>query len=151
MTVEEQERLMRAMEIFYERKAVCPPPDDQPPPPALRDHDRATAGTNLVSKHGFTCGPYVVSESLDEDGNTQGLLIKGLLIKPYGGQVVAEVDPLENAESNARLLAAAPELFDALERAIPFIAAHANRTSGEGVLLLQVIRNIISKITGEQE
>lgn len=146
MTVEDQERLMRAMEIFYERKAVGTPPDDQPPPPALRDHDRATAGTNLVSKHGFTCGPYVVSESLDEDGNTQGLLIK-----PYGGQVVAEVDPLENAESNARLLAAAPELFDALERAIPFIAADANRTSGEGVLLLQVIRNIISKITGEQE
>lgn len=146
MTVEEQERLMRAMEIFYERKAVGTPPDDQQSPPALRDHDRATAGTNLVSKHGFTCGPYVVSESLDEDGN-----IQGLLIKPYGGQVVAEVDPLENAESNARLLAAAPELFDALERAIPFIAGDANRTSGEGVLLLQVIRNIISNITGEQE
>lgn len=144
MTVEEQERLMRAMEIFYERKAVCPPPDDQPPPSALRDHDRATAGTNLVSKHGFTCGPYIVSESLDEDGNTQGLLIK-----PYGGQVVAEVDPLENAESNARLLAAAPELFDALGRAIPFVAGDANRTSGEGVLLLQVIRNIISNITSE--
>lgn len=146
MTVEEQERLMRAMEIFYERKAVGTPPDDQQSPPALRDHDRATAGTNLVSKHGFTCGPYIVSESLDEDGNAQGLLIK-----PYGGQVVAEVDPLENAESNARLLAAAPELFDALERAIPFIAGDANRTSGEGVLLLQVIRNIISNITGEQE
>lgn len=147
MTVKEQERLMRAMEIFYERKAVGTPPDDQQSPPALRDHDRATAGTNLVSKHGFTCGPYVVSESLDEDGN-----IQGLLIKPYGGQVVAEVDPLENAESNARLLAAAPELFDALERAIPFIiAGDANRTSGEGVLLLQVIRNIISNITGEQE
>lgn len=107
----------------------------------------ANVGKNIIGPYGFTSGPYVVSESLDDDGNVQGLLIK-----PVGGQVVAEVDPLDNADANAQLLAAAPEMFDALLSAMPFIAAHANKTGDEGpiISLLQTIRTIIFNVTGEQ-
>ena len=54
----------------------------------------------------FTPGPWKVHKSVHAD--------TGLLIEQHGGDVVAECDPLDNMAANARLIAAAPELFDAV-------------------------------------
>mgnify|MGYP006977242181 CR=1 FL=1 len=59
-----------------------------------------------MSKH--TVGPWFTS---DPDGGG------GILIKPIPGQVVAQCDELPEMEANARLIAAAPELLEALETA----------------------------------
>ena len=41
----------------------------------------------------------------------------GILIKPIPGHVIAQCDELPEMEANARLIAAAPELLEALEAA----------------------------------
>lgn len=41
----------------------------------------------------------------------------GILIKPIPGQVIAQCDESPEMEANARLIAAAPELLEALETA----------------------------------
>jgi hypothetical protein len=48
------------------------------------------------------------------------------------------------AETKHTLIAAAPDLLAALEQALPFVIAHANK-SGEGVGTVQVARAAISK------
>lgn len=58
-----------------------------------------------MSKH--TEGPWHISESEHEGA--------GLLIKPIPGQVVCECDPVPEMVANARLIAAAPEMLEALE------------------------------------
>lgn len=58
-----------------------------------------------MTKH--TPGPWHVQKSDDPKA--------GLLIKPIPGDVVAECDPLPEMASNARLIAAAPELLEALQ------------------------------------
>jgi hypothetical protein len=58
----------------------------------------------MTTKH--TRGPWHVSKSDHDDC--------GLLIKPILGQVVAECDPQPEMEANARLIAAAPLLLQAL-------------------------------------
>jgi hypothetical protein len=60
-----------------------------------------------MNERAFTPGPWFVSEPNDPDHT-------GLLIKPIPGDVVAEIDVLPNAIANARLIAAAPELYEAL-------------------------------------
>lgn len=60
----------------------------------------------MSAKH--TPGPWFV-DRLSEHGY--------LLVKPVGGQVVAQIDPVEEEEANARLIAAAPDLLDALKAA----------------------------------
>jgi len=62
-----------------------------------------------MNERAFTPGPWFVSEPNEPDQT-------GLLIKPIPGDVVAEIDVLPNAIANARLIASAPELYEALER-----------------------------------
>lgn len=102
----------------------------------------ANAGKNIIGSYGFTSGPYVVSESLDDDGNVQGLLIK-----PVGGQVVAEVDPLDNAYANARLLAAAPDMFEVLSLARE-ACLDGRIMDVIGILTGDVLRDIMDDATG---
>lgn len=99
-------------------------------------------GENIISPYGFTSGPYIVSKSLDDDGNVQGLLIK-----PIGGQVVAEVDPLDNADANARLMAAAPDMFEVLSLARE-ACLDGRIMDVIGILTGDVLRDIINDATG---
>lgn len=99
-------------------------------------------GNNIIGPHGFTPGPYIISYSLDDDGN-----LLGMLIKPIGGQVVAEVDPLDNAYANARLLAAAPDMFEVLSLARE--ACLDDRIMDViGILTGDVLRDIMDNVTG---
>jgi hypothetical protein len=59
-----------------------------------------------------TPGPWVVQEP---DPESKGV---GLLIKPVSGQVVAEVDYGPDMAGNAHLIAAAPELLEAIRKAV---------------------------------
>ena len=102
----------------------------------------ANVGKNIIGPYGFTSGPYVVSESLDDDGNVQGLLIK-----PVGGQVVAEVDPLDNAYANAQLLAAAPDMYEVLSLARE-ACLDGRIMDVIGILTGDVLRDIMDDATG---
>src|SRR5690348_9998468 len=62
-------------------------------------------GACAMNERAFTPGPWFVSEPNDPDHT-------GLLIKPIPGDVVAEIDRIPNAIANARLIAAAPELYE---------------------------------------
>lgn len=59
-----------------------------------------------------TPGPWHVQPS-DHPG--------GLLIKPIPGQVVAQCDELPEMEANARLIAAAPEMYEALRNFVSIV------------------------------
>lgn len=55
-----------------------------------------------------TPGPWhIATHGASDTGN--------MLIKPMPGMVVCEIEPLDEALANARLIAAAPELFEALK------------------------------------
>lgn len=102
----------------------------------------ANVGNNIISQYGFTSGPYIVSESLDDDGNVQGLLIK-----PIGGQVVAEIEPLDNAYANALLLQAAPDMFEVLSLARE-ACLDGRIMDVIGILTGDVLRDIMDDATG---
>ena len=67
-----------------------------------------------------TPGPWFVQESDHAD--------TGLLIKPIPGQVVAECDPVPEMEANARLIAAAPELLEALQACVKLLREDGTTT-----------------------
>lgn len=67
-------------------------------------------------------------------------------------QEICSVGPTESGreqqESNARLIASAPDLLEALKRAIPIMEAEAKRLFTESFDELDVCREAISKATG---
>ena len=83
-----------------------------------------------------TPGPWYVQES--DHPNT------GLLIKPIPGQVVAECDPVPEMQANARLIAAAPELLEALKEAKYLIDQHYDPASDR----VKLINAAIAKAEG---
>jgi hypothetical protein len=97
-----------------------------------------------VSAPQFTPGPW---EAHRHTGGQKGLTVEasGLpLLKMYSGR---------NEEANARLIAAAPELFDGLERAFVFVChlmplgSTDNRT--EAGKLIDSLRVPLAKARGE--
>lgn len=91
-----------------------------------------------------TPGEWIISE--------HNMSTDNILIKPIGGQVVCEIDPVPNAMANARLISAAPDLLEALQLAASIIdrlsddysaiaKRHANFTRGES----NTIENAIKK------
>ncbi len=58
-----------------------------------------------------TPAPWRIGTATDNNN----LLIQQDGDRPETRQVIAEIDPLPNKQANARLIAAAPELFEALE------------------------------------
>lgn len=92
----------------------------------------------------YTVGPWDVVVSSYKPYN--------FLIKPVPGQVVAEIDNLESAEetyANARLIAAAPELLEALEALVSYTTACEgllNSTcAGQVITAKEVINNVIEE------
>lgn len=76
----------------------------------------------------------------------------GLIVMDESGEVVASVidlpDDQSRCESDALLVAAAPELLDALKAALPFIDAHRKTTGGDGDLTAALMRHVIAKAEG---
>ena len=77
----------------------------------------------------------------------------GILIKPIPGQVVAQCDELPEMEANAQLIAAAPELLEALEEVteildmvLGFDGGYPPEANGPAIKA----RNAIAKARGEQ-
>ena len=90
---------------------------------------------------GYTPGPWHISYSQNE-----GI---GILIKPIPGQVVAECDNLPNMLQNAYLIAAAPELLDALRDMMTWFA-QLEDWSGVGDPNIEKCRAAINKAIGKQ-
>lgn len=88
-----------------------------------------------MKKH--TPGPWHIQKS-DHVG--------GLLIKPIPGQVVAQCDKLIEMEANARLIAAAPELLEALDKLIDWCVLH---TPEHPAVLLKA-KEAVFNATGQQ-
>jgi hypothetical protein len=77
----------------------------------------------IVMELGDITGPWHVDKS-DHNGH--------YLIKPIPGQIVAEIEPLDNALEIANLIAAAPELLSALETIVENLAeSHATEKDAE--------------------
>lgn len=100
-------------------------------------------GKNVVGPHGWSDGPWIYEESSHEDGS--------YVVRPAFRAVVAGIDAHENAEANARLIAAAPDMHEALTAALPLIVAHARYTGGQGMTLVRVIEKILSDTLPPQE
>lgn len=68
-----------------------------------------------------------------------------------GGSTVAEVIPREARAANARLIAAAPELLEALSQASDLLHRHMGQYGADELdeRGLEVIRAAIAKATGE--
>jgi hypothetical protein len=111
-------------------------------------HPLGACGTDTnpkVSRASFTPGPWKVHKS--DHANT------GLLIEQHGGNVVAECDPVDNMVANARLIAAAPELVEAVAFATEEIddILHDPTTTLDGIIfdqlaeMLPVLRRALKK------
>ena len=96
-----------------------------------------------MNERAFTPGPWFVSEPNDPQRT-------GLLIKPIPGDVVAEIDVLSNAIANARLIAAAPELYEALSKALPYIREEGSKYQDDGanepLELARDIEELLAKV-----
>jgi hypothetical protein len=81
-------------------------------------------------------GPWHVQPAAHDGG--------GFFIKPIPGQIIAEVDPSPMGEANARLIANAPELADALRRAAVALDAYSGGECEE----LDGIMALLARIEG---
>jgi hypothetical protein len=86
----------------------------------------------------YTPGPWYVQPSDNP--------FFGLLIKPIPGQVVAQTDPTWNQADNARLIAAAPELVEALQWALAQIEDDPDPDHRQA---FDAARAVLAKATGE--
>lgn len=97
---------------------------------------------NTRPKH--TLGPWFVQESNYAD--------IGLLVKPIPGKVVAVCVPLDEMAANAMLVAAAPELLDALKYALPYLESVVPnpRDNGTDINCVSRARAAIAKAEGNE-
>ena len=72
-----------------------------------------------------------------------------LFVKPVPGQIVCEVDPLPEAEANARLIAAAPEMLVHLVLAVTRLTI--NNIDGSEQPYIDDIKQIINAATDTSE
>jgi hypothetical protein len=83
-------------------------------------------------------GPYFVQRASDRDT---------FVIKPIPGPIIAEVEPLPNAEATARLLAAAWEMRDVLREVLasahPHPVEHPTMTAAWAK-----VRAVLAKVEG---
>jgi hypothetical protein len=99
----------------------------------------------------FTPGPWRAVQDAAHEGN------KRIYARPY--EAVAKVYALEpkrddaKAEANARLIAAAPELYEALERVSQALLCIAPNRSGDAEsksAALKIADAVLAKARGEQ-
>lgn len=94
-----------------------------------------------TTKH--TPGPWAISQNNPR------------LVKHLSGPVLAECGPVntEEAQANARLIAAAPELFDALNKLLSRAEYHLDRSAThDGLMNVDAIvdaRAVLAKAKGE--
>lgn len=72
--------------------------------------------------------------------------VQGLIITAPGGWEIAVVSPVPNAAANARLMACAPELLEALEAARNF---GSQGETHEGISVSYLIEKAIDKAKGQ--
>jgi len=91
-----------------------------------------------------TSGPWIAADVFVNNSPNRLILRQ----TKYGGDVVLDLGDTEHANmANARLIAAAPELLDALVLLLPY-AARAIQGTTEGQPLLEAARAAIAKAEG---
>ena len=90
-----------------------------------------------------TPGPWNIQQSDDPNA--------GLLIKPIPGDVVAECDPLPEMAANARLLAAAPDLYSALLAVMRYWAEDTEEECFMPASIYDAAHNALKKAEGVTE
>ena len=99
----------------------------------------------MQTKDTFTPGPWVVERSSEKSG-WSGISVRA----PSGAYLANLVFQLtENERANARLIAAAPALLEALRAALPFIPHNADQAKDVLHPVLSQSRAAIKAATGE--
>lgn len=110
----------------------------------MREHTPPTPRHDMTRQAKHTPGPWETAVS----SNSQNEIYYDVCL-PDGGDMIADLKDCENAEANARLIAACPELLAALRSAVFHLESPLAAPLNPSAVLINA-RAAIAKATGGQ-